>query len=441
MSRKWLFALSAALVFSLCACSAPFSQAEPTPYADDAFVPGMLTESEATPSPEPSDPLTEETETIENLLPGHVFRNMDEDALETVLNQFEGDFDGIGRTDDKGNSYVILFPAGEGTWPEDPLYYSVGQVSGPDDETYFEVTLINGETWKETEPLYHLYGLTALQFSPSWQYGYAMTECADREVLEAVLPHYRVLMQEAADRGLKSVQPQGAYLALTLQDEHLIEKCGRTEPSTLYLPLDEAQYQKAEQLIGAGFESKETGTLKKQYPDMYDTGVSLCIDGDSYALFSCWAFSLGSSEAYYPTLVSEALSDWVRTAAEGVLGYDPAGFSKSWFDEPLKSAELTFSVYKEVDGYGSWEARTQTVTDKESLNKLADLFRNAKFGARSGCPFTAPLIITREDGETLTIYVANDSCGTAMINGSVWCEYGEQADLAEIFGEAMATPD
>ena len=55
----------------------------------------------------------------------------------------------------------------------------------------------------------------------------------------------------------------------------------------------------------------------------------------------------------------------------------------------------------------------------------------------SACPYVAPVDFVREDGETLRIFVATDSCDSMAYEGRISFEYGRQADLAAIFDEAM----
>ena len=57
--------------------------------------------------------------------------------------------------------------------------------------------------------------------------------------------------------------------------------------------------------------------------------------------------------------------------------------------------------------------------------------------AVSGCPYTGVLDLVREDGETLKMFVAADSCDSVSYEGRIGFEYGDQKELAEIFDEAM----
>lgn len=449
MKRMLSLALAAILAVGLGACSDPAKEPEATPNQSDSAVFGDVSGKADTPAPEVKSPEDEEIEAIESLLPGHEFRDMEAAELSALLDQLGGDFTGVGRTDGAGNSYALIrlangqpFSGADYGFAEgEPDYrYICYEVSHADDTRTLEIAVLkkDGNGLESEEALYSVRDVEVLDFGPDGRFCYVMLKSADQKVTNAVMPGSRKVMIEAASRGLESTKPEGAHLELKLYDTKIRDNCGFGEPAHFYLSLTAEQYQKAEALVGAGFEAKEAKELKKLYPEMYETGVSLWLDGESYMQFSCGAFTIGWEQGYYPTHVSNELSDWLREVAAPYLGHDPAGYEKSWFDQPLASATLTFHVSKGAEGYRNWTAQTQTITDEEALNQLAKLFKQAEFGSDSACPFGAPLTITRKDGETLTIYVAEDSCGTAMINGSIWCDYGRQDRLAEIFDEAMA---
>ena len=449
MKRLLSLALAGLLLMSLGACSN--AQPEPT-LTPGEEVPEILGDAPnrpvaaATPAPEPAE--QKEIAAIESLLPGMRFRDMEDKELAALSEQLGGEFEVLGRTDGAGNAYAIIrlkngkpFSRQDYSQSGEPAYrYICYEVSRGNWDRTLEIAVVTREGGVEREEsVCSVRGVEAIDFGDA--YGYVVLRAADEKFRAAVLPASRALMLEAAGRGLESVKPDGAFVALTFYDANIRDNLGFGEPVQFYLPLDGEQYKRAEELIGAGFEPKDAKELKRKFPDLYDAGVTLFLDGESYALFSCGAFSLGSAEGYYPTLVSEPLSDWLRGIAAQYLGHDPAAYQSSWFDAPLASATLTFHAREEVDGYMVIKPRTQTITDPEKLEELAELFREAEYGSTSACGYGAELSVTRKDGKALTIYVAEDSCGTAMIMGSVWCKYGEQEELAEIFDEVMANLD
>jgi hypothetical protein len=446
LKRLLSLAMAAVLAVGLCACS----NAQPEEPVDTPGVtePEIMNEAPGQPvaavTPEPKTEEQKEMEAIESLLPGKSFRDMNASELSVLTDQLGSDFKVFGRTDGAGNAYALIrlsdgkpFVFRDYALSGDPEYrYICFEISHADGLRTLEVAKVIKEGSVEREEvLYSVRDIDAIDFGD--EFGYVLLNCEDEKVRNAVLPGSRAVMIEAAARGLESIKPEGACVSLMFYDAQIRDNLGFGEPVCFYLPLNDEQYKKAEELIGAGFTPKDAKELQKKFPDLYDTGVTLFIDGESYSMFSCDAFRLGSAEGYYPTLLSEDLSNWLRIVAKPYLGHDPAAYRSGWFDMPLASAALTFHVRTEVDGYMVIKEQVQTIADPERLQKLSELFRDAEYGSVSACAYGAELTITRKDGETLTVFVAEDSCGTALIQGSIWCDYGKQDKLAEIFDEAM----
>lgn len=83
------------------------------------------------------------------------------------------------------------------------------------------------------------------------------------------------------------------------------------------------------------------------------------------------------------------------------------------------------------------EARTQVVTEKAALKKLASILKHAKKTDLSNCPFTAVLTMVMKDGRVVTVQKATDSCG-ALVFGSAMCyEISDKANgqFWKIFSE------
>ncbi|MCK5130478.1 MAG: hypothetical protein KAQ68_11535 [Clostridiales bacterium] len=67
-------------------------------------------------------------------------------------------------------------------------------------------------------------------------------------------------------------------------------------------------------------------------------------------------------------------------------------------------------------------------SNKEEVKTIEEMLGNAQrmFGG-SGCPFTAKLILTREDQTEVEILLATDSCGVFILGSSVYYEYNMNA--------------
>ena len=106
---------------------------------------------------------------------------------------------------------------------------------------------------------------------------------------------------------------------------------------------------------------------------------------------------------------------------------------------------MTFPEFLIPSGSGdetfTQEVRTQTIEDREKLNTLSKMMDRAINDTNvygfSKCPYAATIDFLREDGRTLRIYVATDSCDSMAYEGRIGFEYGDQAELAALFDEAM----
>lgn len=58
---------------------------------------------------------------------------------------------------------------------------------------------------------------------------------------------------------------------------------------------------------------------------------------------------------------------------------------------------------------------TQTITDIEKLSQLEKAFEGAKHEGLSACPFGGRLVLTRADGEVITVYCATDTCNAFIL--------------------------
>ena len=84
----------------------------------------------------------------------------------------------------------------------------------------------------------------------------------------------------------------------------------------------------------------------------------------------------------------------------------------------LARAELRLKLNRDS------ETEVQVVKGGESLRELETMFRNAEYTGITGCPFTARLLLTRTDGETIILQIATDSCDSMILGTSAGYDYG-----------------
>lgn len=249
--------------------------------------------------------------------------------------------------------------------------------------------------------------------------------------------------------GLSFVSEDQSYISCYYQDEDTIEFY--SEPYVCNILLDEGHMQELEGLLeakaqeGNGFSNDREAMewLRQKEPSVRTTGAVLKLGDDRYALLGsreCNGYMLSygpeSVQAEYCQPVYSYVIDRIRE----VMGRDYGDFTDSWFDGTLTKASLEFPKLAEGDD-GAWEVTVvpQTVTDPQKLKELGMLLGGAVKGREvlSGCPYKGVLNLVREDGETLQMFVAADSCDSVTYEGRIGFMYGGQEKLAEIFDEAM----
>ena len=191
--------------------------------------------------------------------------------------------------------------------------------------------------------------------------------------------------------------------------------------------------------------------LRKMDRSLLPTGASLILDDREYEFFGnhdtpgyMIVHSKNDNE-FIALQRNEELYRLVMAEIQNVVGTDYRDFDPDWFKTPLKSAAMTFPEFLIPSGSGdetfTQEVRTQTIEDREKLNTLSKMMDRAINDTNvygfSKCPYAATIDFLREDGRTLRIYVATDSCDSMAYEGRIGFEYGDQAELAALFDEAM----
>ena len=427
--------LAAAIVLSACVVTLTGPEEEvPQPVGDVLESEQEREDQLPQVTPEPLDPIRQEFAQVESFLPQSRFRDMTEEEMDPYLSQFGGDFTAQGRTDGNGNTYLILEYVGELSFETNQI--NTGELYTADDERYVEFMINDNTTYeriaewriRDVEDIYCDQGMLKM-----------LVESQGDWLRYALGSYSRTVLREAELRGLERVTPEYPYLELQVFDTDLIERTSATMPYTFYLPLQGEDVRTAE-----GIRERIASTKKTASPsgEWYRSCVSVVFgEEESYTLCGgeeplLWdGRSLNLKNARF--WKDEEGAEWMRELVRSALGYDPIGYAKDWFDVELASAHLSFPVYVEDGEQIRWDYRDQTIADEEKLRELAELFRNAKLNEDGKCPMTAPLTLTRADGETRVVYIAADSCDTALVDGDVYMSYGKQSDLFEIFDQIM----
>ncbi len=385
------------------------------------------------------------------------FMPAEDGQAENLEEQLSGHYEVAGRKAEDGREYYMAVRRRDAPVYEDLDELSVGYVyrAGSVEEVC-QIGYYDGDA-KETV----LYEIP----------GYIVESCMDRGS-ESALDMFCLIPQSASEDGVFlsafqengrkqlefiGMHPELSYheegkncIVFYYQDEDTL--AFYPEPYPCYIHLDEGESEKIRTLLEKGQDQKQGFAdhreaiewLRKEAPSVRTTGASLDLDGRVYELLGSrdgGGYVIGREEDMACWLMrGEQIYPYVLDRIKEAVGKDYGDFTDNWFDGGLVKASLVFPRMEEGED-GGWTPMVgrQTITEAEKLERLSKLLGNAIRGheALNGCPYVGVLELEREDGETLQMFVAADSCDSITYEGRIGFEYGEQQELAEIFDEAM----
>ena len=403
--------------------------------------------------------LTERCEDYASLVESYVesdsFGPGDSRRAEELAELLSGHYEVAGRGDEEGRAYYVAARRADAPVYDDFQCLSVGYVSGPD--TPGEVCQIGYDRTDGRERiLYQLpdYGLTVLAdmktpealdcfcLVPSDTFGGKAFgkafETGGRMELDFLRDH----------PGLSFFYEDRSYISCYYQDEDTLEFY--SEPYLCHILLGGDEVQKLQGLLDQGQkkqvfdrESQAVQWLRQQEPSVRSTGADLKLGDSYYRIFGskdCGGYIMAYGAESVSLEMCGPAYTYVMDRIRQVMGRDYGTFDDAWFDTPLRKASLEFPRLEKGEvGDHEFVSGTQTVTEPGKLKSLGALLGNAIQGheAVSACPYKGVLDIEREDGETLRMFVAVDSCDSITYEGRIGFEYGRQEDLAKIFDEVM----
>lgn len=393
---------------------------------------------------------------VESYVGSDSFGPANNERVRELTGFLSGHYEVAGRKDREGREYYVAARRTDAPEYEDLQSLSAGYFSSPDlPQEVCQIGYVSaggdekvlyqfpGYTWELVEGVKAFGALDQFCFIP-------LDTAGGKAFLSAFCERGRMELDFLKKHpGLSFVSEDQSYISCYYQDEDTIEFY--SEPYVCNILLDEGHMQELEGLLeakaqeGNGFSNDREAMewLRQKEPSVRTTGAVLKLGDDRYALLGsreCNGYMLSygpeSVQAEYCQPVYSYVIDRIRE----VMGRDYGDFTDSWFDGTLTKASLEFPKLAEGDD-GAWEVTvvSQTVTDPQKLKELGMLLGGAVKGREvlSGCPYKGVLNLVREDGETLQMFVAADSCDSVTYEGRIGFMYGGQEKLAEIFDEAM----
>ena len=401
---------------------------------------------------------------VERYLGDAVFRPVEESRSKALSELLLGHYDVTGRSDGGNMEYYIAVRREEAPEYDDFQDVSIANYTGHDtDGEELRIGYYNREGMEI--PLYRLGGYTLLDMPfgydtldgfcfglsgaagsvnpPSFQYAFSENGRAELDFIKS-------------RPGLCLYDGASPSVWFQYQDDDTVKFY--SEPYPCQITLDEETEEQLRSLLSSsetsgGIASRQEALiyLRKKAPSLQPTGAHLILDDREYELLGNHdvpGYMIVHSKDDYGFIAlqrNEKMYRLVMEKIKDVVGTDYRDFDPDWFKTPLKSASMVFPEFlipsDSGDGTFTQEVRTQTITDRGKLDTLSMMMDKAindteRYGF-SKCPYVATIDFLREDGKTLRIYVATDSCDSMAYEGRIGFEYGEQVELAGVFDEAM----
>lgn len=401
---------------------------------------------------------------VERYIDDAVFRPVEESRTKKLSDLLLGHYDVTGRTDGGKMEYYIAVRREDAPVYDDFKNVSIANYSGPDtDGEELRIGYYNGDGTEIL--LYRLGGYTFLDMPfgydtldsfcfglsgasgstahPSFQYAFNENGRAALDFLKS-------------KPGLSFYDGNSPSVWFYYQNDDTVKFY--SEPYPCQISLDDEKVEIIRGLLSSSETESGIATrqeawtrLRKMDRSLLPTGASLILDDREYEFFGnhdtpgyMIVHSKNDNE-FIALQRNEELYRLVMEEIQNVVGTDYRDFDPDWFKTPLKSAAMTFPEFLIPSGSGdetfTQEVRTQTIEDREKLNTLSKMMDRAINDTNvygfSKCPYAATIDFQREDGRTLRIYVATDSCDSMAYEGRIGFEYGDQAELAALFDEAM----
>ena len=403
---------------------------------------------------------------VESYLQDSSFKPMESSQTDTLARQLSGHYEVAGRTDGKGREYYLALRRTDAPVYDDFSSLSVGSAGGSTpSEQVCQIEYYNEAT--EPVPLYQIsnFSINIFQKGNTAQdldmfCFYPSDSVKDTAFFYALDHNGRLQLDFLSQHpGLSFYREDNdSSIRFLYQDQDTVKFC--SEPYSCYIALSQKDTDTLKQLlhtpqvpsdINAGFEShgQLLDYMRTVDSSIRTTGASFSVEGSTYELLGSkdsagYIIShdeAGTEGSLFRLEYNQPVFSFIIDKIKEVTGMDYGSFTDTWFDIPLISATLDFPNLTALeDGTLTFCVQSQTVLDPEKLARLSLLLKQAVDGPESlsACPYVGILNLTREDGETLQMFVANDSCDSITYEGRIGFEYGKQEYLAEIFNNAMS---
>lgn len=458
MKRVYYAALLAAMLFASSCAKPPSAGNKPS------VSPSATAKEDETKETEPLSLQDKYIALVESYIDNAAFGPADASKTEALSSLLLGHYDITGRSDGGQEYYVAVRREGAPVY-DDFKDVSICNFTGPDtDGEELRVGYYNTED--EDVLLYRLGGYTLLDMPFGYDtldsFCFGLSGAAGRTDNPSFQHAFNEGGRAALDfmnrkPGLSFYDETSPSIWFFYQDDDTVNFY--SEPYPCQISLDAADAEKIRALISSSETEGKITTrqealkhLRKKVPSLQPSGAYLILDDREYELLGNHdtpGYMMVTFKSDYEFISLDRnveIYRFIMKKIKDAVGIDYGEFDPDWFKTPLKSATIKFPEYSIPFGDGDESftqgVRTQTIEEREKLDALSKMMDRAindtdVYGF-SKCPYVAPSDFLREDGKSLRIYTATDSCDSMAYEGRIGFEYGDQAELAALFDEAMA---
>lgn len=452
---------SVAILLFVALLAASCSKQEPSPVNDMCITPISPSVLKVTPELKPLTPQDEYIALVESYIDDASFKQMDENKTKQLSAMLLGHYNITGRTAGEGMDYYLATRRVDAPVYNDYSSINIGYFSGPD--TMNEILQI-GYYDKDIKStiLYEVEGYRLLEMPLGNGtldcFCFRVNESSNENVNQAFNLAFTQSGREQLNfikknTGLSFYSENIPCIEFYYQDDDTLKFYSSQYPCYINISSDEVEEIRgllSSSSVEDGIKSRQDAWKYLHIKDssIRTTGANLHIEGRHYVLLgnrnsNGYMMSVTDEHGFISIEYNEAIYNFVMNKIQDVMNINYGSFDAKWFEIPLMSASIDFpEKVEQADGSYITELRSQTVNEVKKLAALSKLMDNAinskEIYGFSGCPYDATIQFTREDGETLRIFIATDSCDSMAYEGRIGFEYGKQSDMAAIFDDAMA---
>jgi len=357
--------------------------------------------------------LTAHAAAMEELLDSSDFRYMTEEQMEAILKTLpeiiRDNYYGIGRIENNGSGYVLLTcKSGAKRLPEDTICCGFS----PADSELEQLILQDAD---ENEICRFPLGLAVSYYNGNDIFYIAVGDASKNTSRISQIASYQLsgnldfieYERQAKKRGTSLFIPQeGSYISadIWINRSHLPE----------YISIDESFAAEIESRLSSIAKTHcdfSSGVLKSMGINIVladRNNYELCIFDDGRKAIHRWSDRNA-------VLVDSEVHDMI---ADFVMKKTPWEWVELSEIHDIVKAEMRMKLYRDSG------EEVQIVEDRDTLRELEELLSKAKLTGCGGCPYTALLLLTREDGETITLHIATDSCDNMILGTTAGYDYG-----------------